>query len=57
MEEIKYILVIETLRKLGYTNEQIVYGINALNEDKYTEFNLEEITQDIINNIEQGNKE
>lgn len=54
MDELKYALIIKTLIKLGYTNQQIQYGINALNEDKYVDVSCGEIIQDIINNIKKG---
>lgn len=45
--------VIDFLRELGYTNEQIAYGINKLDEDKYDgNWNTNLIIADIIKNIE-----
>ena len=50
--------VIEFLRQLGYSKEQIAYGINKLDEDKYDgNWNTNLVIADIINNIEQGDKE
>ena len=50
--------VIEFLRQLGYSKEQITYGINKLDEDKYdNDWNTNLVIADIINNIEQGENE
>ena len=49
--------VIDFLRALGYIKEQIEYGINKLDEDKYEDnWNTNLVIADIINNIEQGEK-
>lgn len=53
-EQTKLIIIITTLKKLGYTKEQVEKGINKLDESKYTEINISEIVNDIIKNIEQG---
>lgn len=57
MDEIKYFMVIEALNHLGYTHDQILYGINNLDINKYLNFNTDLVLQDIINKIEQGDKE
>lgn len=50
--------VIEVLRQLGYSREQITYGINKLDENKYDgNWNTNLVIADIINNIEQGENE
>lgn len=46
--------VIETLRALDYSDEQINYGINKLDDDAYPEWNTNLVIADIIKNIEQG---
>ena len=47
--------VIEFLRLLGYSRDQINYGIIKLDEDKYdNDWNTNLVIADIINNIEQG---
>lgn len=56
MDEIKYFMVIEALHKLGYTHDQILFGINHLDINKYLNFNTDIVLQDIINKIEKGEK-
>lgn len=51
--EQEFIKVIETLRALDYSDEQINYGINKLDYDAYTEWNTRLVIADIIKNIEQ----
>lgn len=53
-EQTKLIIIITTLKKLGYTKEQVEKGINKLDESKYTEINISEIVNDIVKNIEKG---
>lgn len=55
-EQTKLIIIITILKKLGYTKDQVEKGINKLDESKYTEINISEIVNDIIENIEQGDK-
>lgn len=50
-DEEKYIEVISSLRALGFTKEEIEKGINALNEDKYKTFDVHQVLNDIIDNI------
>ena len=53
--ELEFRKVIDFLRALGYSKEQIEYGINKLDEDKYEDnWNTNLVIADIINNIEQG---
>lgn len=51
VDEKKFIEIIESLRSLGYSKDEIEYGINKLDENKYSEFNVEDILADIIKNI------
>ena len=47
--------VIDFLRALGYSRDQINYGIIKLDEDKYdSDWNTNLVIADINNNIEQG---
>lgn len=55
--EQEFIKVIETLRALDYSDEQINYGINKLDNDAYSEWNTRLVIADIIKNIERGEKE
>lgn len=52
--EKEFLKVIEALRALDYSDEQINYGINKLDNDAYPEWNTRVIIADIIKNIEQG---
>ena len=53
--ELEFRKVIDFLRLLGYSKEQIAYGINKLDENKYDgNWNTNLVIADIINNIEQG---
>lgn len=51
VDEKKFIEIIDSLRSLGYSKDEIEYGINKLDENKYNEFNVEDILADIIKNI------
>ncbi|MBQ5492378.1 MAG: hypothetical protein IIT97_00205 [Mycoplasmataceae bacterium] len=51
VDEKKFIEIIDSLRSLGYSKDEIEYGINKLDENKYSEFNVEDILADIIKNI------
>lgn len=50
-DEEKYIDIISRLRALGFNREEIENGINALDENKYKEFNVDEVFADIVKNI------
>ncbi len=50
-DEEKYIEIIESLKALGYTKNEIEYGISKLDESKYKDFVIEDILADIIKNI------
>lgn len=53
--ELEFRKVIEFLRALGYSRDQINYGIIKLDEDKYDgNWNTNLVIADIINNIEKG---
>ena len=51
VDEKKFIEIIDSLRSLGYSKDEIEYGINKLDENKYSEFNVEDILAVIIKNI------
>ena len=51
IDEAKFIEIIDSLKALGYSKDEIEYGINKLDENKYQDFNVEEVLADIIKNI------
>ena len=51
VDEKQFLEIIDSLRALGYSKEEIEYGINKLDENKYDEFKVEDILADIIKNI------
>lgn len=59
--EKKFKAVIDELIALGYSNKDILYGINKLDEkqyaDKHTEFVVEDIIVDVIENINNKGEE
>ncbi|MBO7043384.1 hypothetical protein J6W34_02400 [bacterium] len=59
--EKKFKAVIDELIALGYSNKDILYGINKLDEkqyaDKHTEFDVQDIIVDVIENINNKDKD
>lgn len=59
--EKKFKAVIDELIALGYSNKDILYGINKLDEkqyaDKYTEFDVQNVIVDVIENINNKDKD
>ena len=54
--EKEFIKVIRILLDLGYSKQQIDYGINKLDENKHSTWNTALIIRDIIDNIEKRKK-
>ncbi|MBR4486628.1 hypothetical protein IKS57_04725, partial [bacterium] len=50
VDEKQFLEIIDSLRAVGYSKEEIEYGINKLDENKYDEFKVEDILADIIKN-------